>query len=232
MILTAFLAAASCLVVEGDRILMADLAKAVPEFSAAAGGEAIGLAPAPRMVRRFFAPEIERLAKAHGIEVPPGATACFEGAAEVLTEARVLEALAKAEPDGETRISLVEFSRYPVPHGELEFGPAPQAANGQPVLWRGRVNFGVNRSAEVWARVRLARPSREVERSDTVAVEVRSGAALLKFDAQAESGGKAGERVTVRNPGTGARFSAEVEAKGKVMVDATLVGRGAALGGR
>jgi hypothetical protein len=54
-----------------------------------------------------------------------------------------------------------------------------------------------------------------------VAVEVRSGAALLKFEAAAESGGKAGELVAMRNPANGARFRARVVAKGKVLLDAT-----------
>ena len=73
MIPLALLAAVSCVQVEGDRILMSDLAKAIPEFSAAAGTEPIGLAPAPRVRRTFFWREIEQIGKAHGIQVRPGA---------------------------------------------------------------------------------------------------------------------------------------------------------------
>lgn len=232
MIPIAILAAASCVVVEGDRILMADLARAVPEFSAAPATEPIGLAPAPRVRRTLFAPEIGRLGKEHGIEVPPGAAACFEGASETLTEPRVLEALAKALGDPKATITVLEFSRYPVPRGELEFEPPPQAGGPQALIWRGRLNYGGNRSVTVWARVKLARPPREVERGDVVAVEVHSGAALLSLDAAAESGGKAGDLVVVRNPISGARFRARVVAKGKVLVDATQMVGGAAAGGR
>lgn len=238
MIPLALLAAVSCVQVEGDRILMSDLAKAIPEFSAAAGTEPIGLAPAPRVRRTFFWREIEQIGKAHGIQVAPGAAACFEGASEVLTQARVLEALGRVPLNPESTITVLEFSRFPLPHGQLEFGPPPATDGSQPAIWRGRLNYGANRSVSVWARVKLEGPPREVERGDVVAVEVASGAAVLKFEAAAESGGKAGELVTVRNPAGGARFRARVVAKGKVLVDATQTVdpaqmlRGAARGGR
>lgn len=221
MIPLALLAAASCVLVEGDRILMADLAKVVPEFSAVPGTEPIALAPAPRLRRTFFWREIAQLGKAHGIQIPPGAVACFEGASEVLTQARVAQALARAPHDPGAKIAVLEFSRFPLPHGELEFGPPPSTDRLQAVIWRGRLNYGVNRSVTVWARVKLEAPQREVERGDAVAVEVHSGAALVKFEAAAESGGKAGDLVLLRNPANGARFRARVVAKGKVLVDAT-----------
>ncbi len=232
MIPLALLAAAACVLVDGDRILMADLAKSMPAFSAAPGTEPIGLAPAPRVRRTFFWRELDRLGKAHGIEVPAGAAACFEGASETLTEARVMEALKRAPHDSQATVTVLEFSRYPLPHGELEFGPPPSTGGPQPIIWRGRLNYGVHRSVVVWARVKLEAPPREVERGDAVAVEVRSGSALLKFDGAAESGGKAGDVVSVRNPANGARFRARVVAKGKVLVDATQVLRGPARDGR
>ncbi|HXN48578.1 MAG TPA: hypothetical protein VN893_18150, partial [Bryobacteraceae bacterium] len=122
MIALAILAAASCVQVDGDKILMADLAKARPEFSAAPGSEPIGLAPAPRVRRTFFWHELDRLGKAHGIQVPAGAAACFEGASQILTEERVREALARAPHDPQAAFTVLEFSRFPVPPGELEFG--------------------------------------------------------------------------------------------------------------
>lgn len=221
MIPLALLAALSCIAVDGDKILMADLAKAMPEFAAAPGTEPIGLAPAPRVRRTFYWHELDRLGKAHGIQVPAGAAACFEGASEILTEERVREALARAPHDPQATFTVLEFSRFPLPRGELEFGPPPPSDGREPVIWRGRLNYGVRRSATVWARVKVQAPPREVERGDRVAVEVRSGPALLKFDGAAESGGKAGETVSVRNPVNGARFRARVVAKGKVLVDAT-----------
>ncbi len=221
MIPLALLAAVACIAVEGDKILMADLARARPEFSAAPGAEPIGLAPAPRVRRTFYWHELDHLGKAYGIQVPAGALACFEGSSEILTEERVREALARAPHDPQATFTVLEFSRFPVPHGELEFGPPPPSDGPGAVIWRGRLNYGVRRSVTVWARVKLEAPPREVERGDRVAVEVRSGSAVLKFDGAAESGGKAGEMVSVRNPANGARFRARVTAKGKVLLDAT-----------
>ncbi len=60
--------------------------------------------------------------------------------------------------------------------------------------------------------------SNDVERGDIVTVEVRSGAARLRFEAKAETSGQRGKRVYVRNPGSGKRFLATVTARGKVTV--------------
>lgn len=59
-----------------------------------------------------------------------------------------------------------------------------------------------------------------VERGQIVEVEVKSGAAHLSFTGKAESDGKIGERVQVRNTESGRTFPAEVIAKGKVLVEA------------
>jgi flagella basal body P-ring formation protein FlgA len=59
---------------------------------------------------------------------------------------------------------------------------------------------------------------REVERGDKVKVEVSSGAAVLRFEALAESSGHTGESILVRNPGNGRRFRVRVEARGKVSI--------------
>jgi flagella basal body P-ring formation protein FlgA len=58
----------------------------------------------------------------------------------------------------------------------------------------------------------------EVERGDTVRVEVSSGRARLEFDAVAQSAGRAGESVMVKNTESSRYFRARVEAKGKVSV--------------
>ena len=57
-----------------------------------------------------------------------------------------------------------------------------------------------------------------VHQGDKVAVTVLSGAVLLRFESQAESSGRRGETVIVRNPENGARFVARVEDQGKVTV--------------
>ena len=65
----------------------------------------------------------------------------------------------------------------------------------------------------------LERP-REVERGDVVRVEVASGAARLALTARAESAGRVGETVRVRNLDANRTFAARVAGKGAVEVEA------------
>ncbi len=63
-------------------------------------------------------------------------------------------------------------------------------------------------------------PVREVEAGQTVAVEVTSGAARLSFEGKAETAGRAGDAIVVRNPASGRKFRAVVEGKGRAAVQA------------
>jgi len=58
----------------------------------------------------------------------------------------------------------------------------------------------------------------DVHRGDKVSVEVTSGAALVRLQADAESAGRVGDSVLIRNPENGKLFQARVEGKGKVVV--------------
>jgi flagella basal body P-ring formation protein FlgA len=58
----------------------------------------------------------------------------------------------------------------------------------------------------------------DVNRGDTVHVEVTSGAARLAFAAKAESGGRAGDFIAVRNPSSNKIFQARIQDKGRVVV--------------
>ena len=57
-----------------------------------------------------------------------------------------------------------------------------------------------------------------VERGETVRVEVRAGAAVLQFTAQAQRAGTVGQTIPVLNPISKKPFLARVEGKGKVTV--------------
>jgi len=59
----------------------------------------------------------------------------------------------------------------------------------------------------------------DVERGDRIAVEVKVGGAILDFDATAESSGRAGESILVKNPGNGRSFPAVIQDKGHVLVE-------------
>jgi flagella basal body P-ring formation protein FlgA len=63
---------------------------------------------------------------------------------------------------------------------------------------------------------------KEVERGDTVEVQVRSGAAHLKLEGLAESAGRRGESIPVRNLITNKSFSARIVDKDRVLVTTRL----------
>lgn len=67
-------------------------------------------------------------------------------------------------------------------------------------------------------RVWLEEP-KLVLRGESVKVVVRSGGAQLELDGWAEGSGAAGDTVYVRNPDSERRFTARVEAKGRVIVE-------------
>jgi hypothetical protein len=220
MILVPLLLAASCVAVEGERILVSDLARALPAFAPAPGADEIGIAPAPGVRRMLGWHELERVAARYKVELRPQDTACFEQRAAPLDQARVVAALKPALRNEKGTWELVEFSRYPAPPGELEFLEPMRPAADVPVIVRGWVRYASNRSFPVWAKVRITRPPRAVERGAVVAVEVASGGAVLKLQARAETGGELGEMVVLRNPVTKVCFSARVVEPGKVTVDA------------
>lgn len=64
-----------------------------------------------------------------------------------------------------------------------------------------------------------------IRRGDLVSVEVRSGLAVLHFDAVAESTVRAGEEAEFRNPATGKTFRARAEAGSTAVI---VVGKGLA----
>jgi flagellar basal body P-ring formation protein FlgA len=66
----------------------------------------------------------------------------------------------------------------------------------------------------------LVTRSNDVTRGDMVEVEVRSGAARLAFSARAETSGRTGETITVRNPDSKSVFRARVSGRGRAMVQA------------
>jgi hypothetical protein len=200
-----------CQVVDGDRILGRDLASADPIFATLDPDAEIGAAPLPGVRRVFHPEELWRLARLHSIAMPaPTAAICIERLTELLTVEVLLPALKQALAMESAEIEILDYSRSAVPHGRLEFARAGLSANG---LWRGRVVYGEGHSAPIWVKV-----SGDVERGDKIAIEVSSGAARLTFDATAESSGRAGDSIMVRNPESGRLFRAKVEGKGRASV--------------
>jgi flagella basal body P-ring formation protein FlgA len=285
-------ASAQCLPVSGERILAGDMARAVPVFAGMAPELALGYAPAPGARRTYGAPELARLARRYGLVLEPGTEACFTRPEETLTRARVAAALRAAMPAA--RIEVMEFSRQPIPTGELRFPVSGlQAAQGtsSPLLWHGVVSASGQDDFPVWAKARIQvsgkrvtatealAPGRpiartqlreepyegppglpdlsqvvgwvprrpipagtaierqwldvpaDVVRGERVRVEIRSGRARVTLEGQAQSSGRRGEVIGVRNPANGKILRGTVADRGHVVLDADQEGIAPAIGG-
>ncbi len=272
--------AAACAPVHGDRVTVADLAKADAAFSSAPPDTQLGYAPLPGIPRIFRATELTRLASRFGVERQGTGDICVERAVETLTPERVLPSLHAALGRSNFDIDILELYRGPVPDGVITFQPPASGA----ALWRGYIQYGGRQRFPIWAKVnihgRVTRliaakdlkagvpiaedsvtaeildaaplPARaatsleevlgripkrsiaagsvlsldaieapfDVRRGENIGVEARCGATRLRLDGMAQSDGRRGQIVNVRNPGSGKSFQARVEGKGQVLVTA------------
>jgi flagella basal body P-ring formation protein FlgA len=164
------LALTSCFPVEGDRILIGDLAAAIPAFAQVDPSRSIGFAPDPGAQRRFSAAELSILAARNGLADAAREPVCFERKLEALTKERILAALRETLPPA-AGLDLVDFSQLRIPVGVLEFprsglARARAASPREEVIWKGRVKYSAARSLPVWAKVRAW-----ISRPELVAVE-------------------------------------------------------------
>jgi flagella basal body P-ring formation protein FlgA len=81
-------------------------------------------------------------------------------------------------------------------------------------------------SAGAEIRPEVIAPPNDVNRGDSVHVEVRSGAAHLEFTAKAETAGRSGDVIAVRNPSSNKIFRARIAGKGQVLVEPDFPGPG------
>ena len=178
--LAAAWAAPPCAIVDGDRILASDIAPHVPLFAELDPNLVAGFSPAPGSHRTFSGGQLRAIAEQSGVAtdgILPGV--CFERALAMLTPERIQQAMIATLKTTTMTIHLVEFSRLPVPSGELEFPRAglkiPAGSHREdPTLWRGTVRYSPQQTVAVWARVRI-----EEERPVVVAVrELRAGAVI------------------------------------------------------
>ena len=71
-------------------------------------------------------------------------------------------------------------------------------------------------------RLDMLDPPNDINRGDTVHIEVRSGAARLVLTARALTGGRSGDTISVRNPESNKTFQARITGKGRALVDAGI----------
>ena len=171
--------AMACVPVEGDRILARDVAEMVPAFAAWPPDADLGYAPAPGLRRVLRTAELERLARRQGIEAGSMADLCVERPTAPLAPDVLRAALLLAVGDPEASIRILDWSRYPVPRGVMEF---PRAAavpegTGALVLWKGFVKYGERGRFSIWVRARVEVRGPQVSAREDLAVgrPVQSG---------------------------------------------------------
>jgi flagella basal body P-ring formation protein FlgA len=210
---------------------------------------------------------------------------CFERLMEMLTADTLISAMRITPGFEQAQIDIVEFSRFAVPRGHLEFPREGLVGGSEPAagaLWRGFVRYGENRKFAIWARARISvsfrrvvaaanlsagnpitpeqvrveeytalvprqgqaqsveqvagrvprRPvaagsaiclyqldeAKDIRRGDMVEIDVRSGTTRLSFVGRAETAGRVGENISIRNLSSGRTFRARVEGKGAAVV--------------
>jgi flagella basal body P-ring formation protein FlgA len=154
----AALTVTSCLAVSASsgQILAGDLAAAIPGLTVPAREVPVALAPAPGVQRVFRVAELRRMAEHFGWNGEPDADICVERPVSPPDPARFLAAMRKAMPEAE--ITVLDYSRQPVPAGEIEFqanGLRPGTAGA---LWIGYVRYARTRRFSVWARAQVLVP--------------------------------------------------------------------------
>jgi len=161
MPLAAF-ALASCLALSpgADRIVAADLARALPDFAPAPAAAEVASAPAPGVVRVFRAPELARLGLSWHVAVRAGTEICFERPMEVPVPAALLAAMGKELPG--SHIALLDYSHRAQPEGDIEFPLNGLQAGADGAMWLGWVRYGGNRRFAIWARVEVLAEVRRV----------------------------------------------------------------------
>lgn len=226
----------SCIEAHGDRILARDLAPAVPELAAVPGDAVFGLAPRPGIERRIRPEELRSFASRWSVAVGSVEPLCVIGRLRTVDAAEAgaaLRAPLRALLGEDAPVEVIAVGGRAAPEGELVFPPSSWTFEAKDrIRWRGYVVSASGARYPVWAVVRadsakISRPvrqpaPRDIKAGDEVRVVVTVGAARLTLDALAETSGRAGERVTLKNRESGRRFAAIVAGPGEARIGGTL----------
>ena len=182
-----FMAACLPLAGDADRIRPQDLAQAEPGFAALPAEAMLGFAPAPGVHRTFGVAELTRLAERYGLEVEPKSEICLERAVHTLAAADMAQVLQASLGLPDARLEILDYSRYAVPQGAVEFpragllAPPPQQPQAA-ALWKGFVKYGSNRRFAIWARVRVVVRTGRVVAAETLSAGKPIQASQLRLE--------------------------------------------------
>ena len=187
MIPLASLAVSACLAVSpgSDQILIGDLAGAFPGLESAASGLAVALAPAPGVERVFRLPELRRLAARFNLPAAAASEVCVARPVSPPDPALFLAAMRKELP--QAAIEIEDYSRQPLPAGDLAFPASSLRRAPRETLWIGYVSYAGDRRFTVWARVKLSIAVERVVAAADLAPNRPIGAAQLRLETREES---------------------------------------------
>jgi len=164
----------ACTPVFDNRLVAADLARAVPEFASAPPDVEIGFAPAPGARRVIHIGELRRFAARFGVQLTSNREACFEWKIVPVSSDAAIIAMKDALKLPDARIELLEMKKRDAPGGTVEFplsGLIPAAErNSGLAFWRGYVRYGEGRRFDLLARVRISAPTDRVIAATAIAV--------------------------------------------------------------
>jgi flagella basal body P-ring formation protein FlgA len=152
--------ASDCLAVGGEGVEAGEVAALLPEFRSIPPATVLGYAPAPGARRVFTSSELLRIAGRHGVELASSEDLCVERASKRLEKEELEAAMRRSLGAADAKLLISEFSRYPVPIGEITFPvnglPASAPGGNGPALWRGYVRYSSTRKFSIWARVKVS----------------------------------------------------------------------------
>jgi flagella basal body P-ring formation protein FlgA len=145
---------AGCLAVNpgSDWVVARDLTPGFPGLAAVNPETPLAPAPLAGAQRVFRVAELRRLALGLKVEASPEQDICVERKTSPLDPAKALEVLRRQLP--QARIEIVEYSREPVPEGDLEFPLAGLRGTPADGFWSGWVRYAGGRRFPVWAKVK------------------------------------------------------------------------------
>ena len=148
----------ACTLVDGARILAADLTAAAPAFAALPPDKDLGPAPAGTMVRVFYKAQLAALLPGVTGELPD--RLCVQRKRDVIPpqiwQAAVDSSMARICAEIPWKAKVLESPNHRFPSGELVFNRAGLVASrGSASLWRGALILPGKSSVPVWVRAEI-----------------------------------------------------------------------------
>jgi flagella basal body P-ring formation protein FlgA len=181
-------ALAECHLLHSGIIYGRDLASHVPGLEQLAPEGVIGLAPLPGVERWIRPAEQVSIGKRFGLTASPRESICLRIATRQL-QAIDFELAVKPLLNAEAKIEIVDWSRFEVPYGELEFRTSgityvPARDPNVPALWRGTLKYFGDRRITVWVKLRVKEARRWME----AARNIKAGETLTTGDVLSKTG--------------------------------------------